>query len=297
MHILRFALLITFTMLFGIADITHAQGPLKVIELKEPWVGMLEDITVPTKFVVKAPIDGYAVEIRGNYRTEAPFNRYDGYLPRVVVECNYLSRGVHLRLIDNAVIDALQIHQANGTGLHAEGIRQSHLRSIWVTECDSDKEPAVDFVNIDRDKADASNGCTIDHLQVLACSNPTYLHLVGKPGQPTRNMQFGTVFLHTPWDHLRTMKHPNPKVFEPRPARELFVIEYASRCFIDALNLRLDHKYLGGGTAMRLGQYVRNCSFRGQALKEDPHTFLKGDVGDNRFDIVINRTLFRPSSQ
>ena len=148
------------------------------------WVGHVEDITVPTKFVVTVPIDGYAVEIRGNYRTEAPFNRYDGYLPRVVVECNYRSRGVHLRLIDNAVIDAIEVHQANGTGLHAEGIRQSHLRSIWVTECDSDKEPAVDFVNIDRDKADASNGCTIDHLQVLACSNPTYLHLVGRAGQP-----------------------------------------------------------------------------------------------------------------
>ncbi len=97
--------------------------------------------------------------------------------------------------------------------------------------------------------------------------------------------------------NLLTMKHPKPKVFEPRPSRELLVIEYASRCFIDSLNLRLDQMYLGGGTAMGLRQYVRNCSFRGQAVKEDPHTFLKGDVGDNSFDIVINRTLFRPSSR
>lgn len=276
-----------------------ATGPTagwEVIELTEPWRGQPSQLRGPTEFVVKQAFEGFAVTLEGDFRSPLRANRFDGIVPPIRIECNYASQGLLLDRLDNAVVEMVVVRRALGTGLSVMNVRQSHLRSLWVTECDSSDLAAVTIGTLDRDQTDPSNGCTIDHLQVLACGNPRYLEVLGRTPKQIRNMQFGTVFLHTPWDNIPREGHPRPTVFDPREGRVLLYLEQCIRCSFDALNVRADHHFPGANTAIQMGDKVEYCNFRGSIIEEAHHRSLVGSAESHDFDVTLNRKRWNPES-
>ena len=238
----------------SLGGLAHAQE-FQTIELTEPWRGKPSDLKGPTLFVVKQAFEGFAVTISGDLQSPLRANRLDGMVPRIKVECNYFSKGVLLNQLDNAVVEMVEVRRALGMGLKIESVRQSQIRAVFVTECDSEDETAVSIDTLDRAQTDPTNGCSIEHLQVLACGNPRYLDILGRAPKQIRNVRMGTVFLHTPWDNIPREGHPRPKVLEPKEGRVYLKMDHCVRCYFDALNIRADHHFSGANTAISVGSH------------------------------------------